>query len=92
MSYTSIAVCARDPALTERVMACVAQEGEDLNAMPAQIYWTVAATSDIEQAYAYALEADNPNPGGDPTVITDQMLLSVVQAIYAPVVTMPAEG
>lgn len=94
MSYTTIAICSRDPAFTERVMACVSQEQHSLDAMPSQIFWTVAGTSDIEQAYAYALEVDNPNPGGDPTVITDQMILSVVQAIYATGETQvsPAEG
>ena len=93
MSYSSIAVCAVDNEFRDRVTACVAQEGEDLNAMPSQIFWNIAVKSDIEQAYAYALEADNPSPGGDPTVITDAMILAAVQAEYAPPnVVMPAEG
>jgi hypothetical protein len=34
----------------------------------------------VESAYASALAANNPNPGGDESVITDGMILSHVQA------------
>ena len=34
----------------------------------------------MEQAYEYAVNAGNPDPGGDPAVITDGMILSGVQA------------
>jgi len=42
--------------------------------------WAVGGAADVEAAYASALAADNPDPGGDEAVITDQMILSNVQA------------
>jgi hypothetical protein len=42
--------------------------------------WPVVIASDVEAAYASALAAGNPSPGGDPAVITDGMILSNVQA------------
>lgn len=84
MSYLTIAQCVADAAINDRVNACVAQEGGDLNAKPAMLVWEVASKSDIETAYAYALSVDNPAPGSDETVITDQMILSAVQSIMAP--------
>lgn len=80
MSYGTIAQCVADNAFTQRVVACFAQEGGNPYNMPNDLFWDVATKSDIEQAYAYALESGNENPGGDETVITDQMILSAVQA------------
>lgn len=80
MSYATINRCAGDQAFQGRVTACCAQEGAtDPNAAMYQLIWPVSAASDIEAAYASALAANNPNPGGDETVITDQMILSNVQ-------------
>lgn len=83
MSYASIAQCAADQQFRDRVTACVSQEGHSLNAMPSDLMWTISGKSDIEQAYEYALETGNPSPGGDGNVITDEMILSAVQAEYA---------
>lgn len=81
MSYATIAQCATDPAFFERVTAACAQEGASspLGAASA-VVWAVSAAGDIEAAYASALASNNPNPGGDETVITDGMILSAVQA------------
>jgi hypothetical protein len=49
-----------------------------------QLIWPVSSATDIEAAYESALAAHNPNPGGDPSVITDQMILSAVQANMPP--------
>jgi len=84
MSYRTIAQCVGDNEFTQRVVACFSQEGNNPNNMPNDLLWDVAGKSDIETAYAYALDTDNPSPGGDETVITDQMILSAVQAITAP--------
>jgi len=84
MSYATIAVCAVDPEFLNRVNACVSQEGHSLGGKPPDLFWTISGRADIEQAYAYALETGNPSPGGDETVITDQMILSAVQDEYAP--------
>ena len=85
MSYATINRCAGDPAVQGRVTACAAQEGSTspTSAMMALI-WPVSSASDIEAAYASALAAQNPNPGGDETVITDGMILSAVQANWPP--------
>jgi hypothetical protein len=81
MSYATIARCANDYALRDRVTGCYAQEGAENPLQSADaIMWPLSSHSDIEAAYASAIAADNPNPGGDETVITDQMILSTVQA------------
>lgn len=43
-----------------------------------ELIWPCAV--DNESAYEYALEAGNPDPGGDPAVITDANILAAVQA------------
>lgn len=80
MSYLTIAACAADADMSNRVRACYAQEGGDASALPADLLWTVAGAADIEAAYASAIAADNPAPGADPAVITDGMILGVVQS------------
>lgn len=86
MSYTTIHQCATDPAFLNRLTACAAQEGQDNPeyATSTLLRWEVSSKADIEAAYEYALNADNPNPGGDPTVITDAQILSAVQPILNP--------
>lgn len=80
MSYATIAKNAEDEAFADRVTAAIAQEG---NSVPQQylgaIIWGVCAKGDIEAAYASALAGQNPNPGGDESVITDGMILAAVQ-------------
>jgi hypothetical protein len=81
MSYKTIHACANDAALTARVTACLAQEGVEAPVAAVGNYmYAVASAADIEAAYASALAADNPDPGGDESVISDQMILSTVQA------------
>lgn len=90
MSYATIFQCVNDPAFTSRVTSCIAQEqiAKDETANPgmisAPLFWAVASASDVESAYASALAAYNPNPGGDPAVISDAMILSHVQANWPP--------
>jgi hypothetical protein len=81
MSYSSINTCANDPSFLGRLTACCADEGAvDPHGEMGRLRWVVASADDIESSYEYALNADNPDPGGDPTVITDAMILSAVQA------------
>jgi hypothetical protein len=86
MSYSTIATCVNDQAFLGRVNACVAQEqlARDEPVSPSAylqpMSWAVASASDVEAAYESALAANNPNPGGDESVITDGMILSHVQA------------
>lgn len=84
MSYNTIHQCANDQPFKDRVTASAAQEGADdpIGTM-FRLIWPVAVLPDIEGAYASALAAGNPNPGGDEAVITDQMILSAVQANWS---------
>ena len=85
MSYSSMSKCANDSSFRARVSACCAQEGSPTpeTVMPFVI-WPVASKSDIEAAYESALAAENPDPGGDSSVITDEMILSAVQSSMPP--------
>src|SRR6188768_1881405 len=81
MSYLSISKSVNDDSFTARVTAAAAAEGANPpQNVVGQLLWPVATASDIAAAYESALAADNPDPGGDPSVITDQMILSAVQA------------
>lgn len=85
MSYASIYQCANDQEFLGRLMAAAADEGAaDPFGESNRLKWPVSSTDDIEAAYASALAAGNEHPGGDPTVITDGMILSAVQANPAP--------
>jgi hypothetical protein len=81
VSYSTINKCAHDTALLGRVTAACAAEGS-MSPEPTayQVIWPLAAASDVEAAYASALAAENPDPGGDESVITDGMILANVQA------------
>lgn len=94
MSFASLSQQVADTAFVARLSASVQQEARenpDLAGteyadtirrgatMPAAWFaWPVSIAT--EDAYAYALETGNPNPGGDPTVITDADILAAVQA------------
>lgn len=86
MSYGTIAVCVGDAAFVGRIQSCIAQEQQakdepiDTGLFLTQMLWAVSTASDVEAAYASALAAQNPNPGGDESVITDGMILANVQA------------
>ena len=86
MSYTSIHQCANDEAFQARLMAAAAQEGHENPeyAMSVLLRWPAASYPEIEQSYSYAVDQGNENPGGDPGVITDAMILAVVQPILNP--------
>lgn len=87
MSYTTIHQCANDEAFIARLQAAAAQEGHDNPEYASSVLlrWPVSSQTDIEAAYEFAVNSDNPNPGGDPTVITDAQILSAVQ----PILTQP---
>jgi hypothetical protein len=90
MSFNTISRCVNDPAFGDRVNACLAEEqiAKGEQAQPGNLIssmvWAVASADDVEAAYASALAANNPNPGGDEAVITDAMILSHVQANWPP--------
>ena len=95
MSYTTIQAAVRDVALQDRVTAGAMKEaingapeyvdsefGAQLRSYSLlainTFLWPVAVQYETE--YEFALNSDNPNPGGDPGVITDAMILSAIQA------------
>jgi hypothetical protein len=95
MSFSSLARAAADTALQSRTAACVQQEAREGSGVgtpfaaavidaSADIFaafsWPVALNT--EAAYESAVIGGNPNPGGDPTVVTDAMILSAVQASW----------
>jgi hypothetical protein len=86
MSYTTVYQCANDDEFLARLMAAAAQEGHDNPeyAASALLRWPVSSASDIASAYEFAVNSSNPSPGGDPTVITDAMILAKVQPILNP--------
>jgi len=90
VSYLSISKCVEDHDFVSRTRACAVQEGADPNTIQSELYWWVSTRADIEAAYASALAAGSPNPGGDEAVITDGMILSAVQAAPASGETKPA--
>jgi hypothetical protein len=94
MSYTSINQCVNDEALVDRVTAGAMKEawasdeysetsfGATLRNSPnlAQTVFMWPVSIDNEAAYSYAVDSDNPNPGGDPGVISDAAIQAGVQA------------
>ena len=79
--YNAIAQAAQDQGLKLRVAACFAQEtsGVDHPLALVEVHmWRLAAQWGAE--YQYALDSNVENPGSREDVITDQMILSAVQA------------
>ena len=82
MSYATIATCTVDVEFQARLTAALADEGvTNPEVRYYEVRWAIAADPSIEPPYAYAIETGNPSPGGDPTVVTDEMLLAAVQAL-----------
>jgi hypothetical protein len=82
--YWDIASMAVDNQLIQRVQASAAQE------QPGNPWlWTadrmlnIAAAPGWDAAWASAVASGNPEPGKDPAVITDGMILTQVQALVA---------
>jgi hypothetical protein len=84
MGYYQIAEMVGDNDLRNRLTACAAQEvttGEHPSDWVNQRIWRLCAASDWADAYTYARNTNNPAPGRDEAVITDQMILSRVQHV-----------
>lgn len=93
MSYTSLDAASKDNDLRNRTIAAVQQEARENPAVadtayaatvianPAegvQMIWPVALNTEAE--YEAAIAAGVPNPGKDPSVIADGMILAAVQS------------
>ena len=98
MSLASINQAANDQILLARVSAAVNKEAlanptfgdTDFGRLvisgtaPIQMRFAYPIAVDTEAAYESALAAGNPNPGGDPAVITDAAISSAVQVHWPP--------
>lgn len=84
MSYNTIARCANDGDLQQRVTACAAQEGIDNpNSWAVSHRWNFAANPDVANAYSYAVGQGIEAPGKRDDVINDNVILTVVQTLRA---------
>lgn len=95
MSYATVSIIAQDPDIAARVRGCIANEvmanqWMSTSTLRARLdlsasMWLLAASPGWTAAWESALAADRTgNPltiGNDPTVITDSMILSAVQAL-----------
>jgi hypothetical protein len=92
MSYTTIAQCADDQAFAERVTAATVTEAWNNPALVDNDYAVnvrASITNAHRMTYPVAVASGNPNPGGDPAVITDGMILANVQAKWVDDPTAP---
>ena len=94
MSYSSLSTQITDIALNGRVVAAVQKEAFNNSEFSDTDYanalktnqanaWTVfgwPVCIATETQYEYAMNSGNQSPGNDPTVITDEEILSAVQA------------
>lgn len=92
MSYTSIVAMANSNSLRERIVAAAADEGLDQDPVQwvhANIWKIVSAGSDWQTNWDYAAAQANvnanPDTGARNDVITDAMILAVVQPMVVPV-------
>lgn len=91
MAYLDVANMTRDTSLVLRLSAAAAQEQvngallepDDPEAWAQEHRWELAAAPGWGDAWASAVAAGNEDPGADPGVITDGMILSEVQAVIA---------
>jgi hypothetical protein len=82
MAYWDIAQMSADPDLTARCAAAAAQESiPDPRDWAAEHMLDLAASPGWSEAWASAVAGENPNPGRDPAVVTDGMILSATQAV-----------
>jgi hypothetical protein len=82
MTYATHAALAESTDLRKRVVACAAQEGEPVPSdWAANAAWFIVGSDWVAAVESAQANADyTGNPYADPAVITDQMILSAVQA------------
>jgi hypothetical protein len=81
VSFNTIAQCSRDAVFGARTAAAYASEGVIQGDLAWQtMRWAISSDPSVAGPYASAVAANNPNPGGDESVVTDGMLTAAVQA------------
>jgi hypothetical protein len=88
MTFYDVSQLHQDTQFVNRIAACYAietplGEGENPEAWSTWHSWDIAAAPGFGDAYGFAVANGNPEPGKDPSVITDEQLLSAVQAVIA---------
>ena len=84
MAYWDLTQLSGDSDFSSRVAACYADETggiDDPYAWAFSHAWQVATSPGFADAYASAVAGDVPNPGRDPSVISDAQILSAVQPL-----------
>ncbi len=82
MSYLTQADLADDGMIRRRVTACAALEGiGNPDAWAYERRWQLSAQPGWSAAYEHAVTSGREDPGADPAVITDAMILAAVQAL-----------
>lgn len=89
MTYASINEMANSSSLLQRITAAAAQEGEaSPGAWTQANIWRIVSSPGWDAAWASGTTTRdpevNPDTGARPSVITDAMILAVVQAILNP--------
>lgn len=91
MAYLDVWNMTRSGTLAGRMTAAAAEEQTagatldpaDPDAWTAQHVWALVAAPGWGDAWASAIASGHDDPGSDPGVITDPMILSQVQAVLA---------
>ncbi len=87
MGYYEQSLLSQDGQFRDRVAACYAVETTSTDQQPTRWadshLWAIAAAPGFADAYSSALAGSVPNPGADPSVISDAQLLAAVQAELA---------
>jgi hypothetical protein len=87
MAYYDVFALTQDLDFQSRVAACYATEtletpdATNPNAWASEHTWDIASQPGFGDAYASALAGGVPNPGRDPSVISDGQILSAVQTV-----------
>ena len=95
MAYYDLAQLADDDDFKDRIGAAAQSEGlvdtgsGRVEQWVADYRWTLAGTAGFADAYASGIANHLPNPGRDPSVISDAMILSAIQALPAPEQPVP---
>jgi hypothetical protein len=87
MAYYDVALLSGDADFLYRVTAAYATDhleiANEAASWAEQHRWNLAAQPGFGDAYASAIAGGVPDPGRDPSVISDAQILSAVQAIDA---------
>lgn len=87
MAYWDQSLLSTDQDFMARIASCAAVEvplnGAQPMAWASDNQWTIAAAPGFADKYAYAIATAVPNPGREPSVISDADILSAVQALVA---------